>query len=241
MIAFGSPLAPRVAVVGAFRSGTNLGHYLVQNSTNARVRYDRVGWKHAPYPVIPESRNRLVRKVNVMTVVKNPFALIRSMHSYHVKADRNILAPTDWAAFLRSPFVITDVREGRSAQQWFATPIDYWNALYWNFTTLPAAFFRAVTVRLEDLVQDAEQQLKQVCQGLSLRQTTAAVLPEAKLDRNKAGRRAATDKTQGFDKAGFEAKTFMNDYSQDDVAYVNARLDPKLMSQLGYDAAGGWT
>lgn len=154
---------PSVAVVGAFRSGTNFLQYLLEQNYRCRVVPNAYGWKHAPVAI---TRRRAVRfwdgRVPIVAVMKPPLDFLQSLFRYHREVGRNIAAPKEWGAFLEEPITIFNGRRGRTAELSFANPIDYWNCLYLNLTNLPKAAFRSRLVLYPDLKAEPEAEVAAV-------------------------------------------------------------------------------
>lgn len=106
------PSGKRVAVLGAFRSGTNYLRALLDGNFDVTTVYHAYGWKHGFVPVLSAETDIEVARTPGLFVTKDPFAWLVSVHDYHCSVGRNMAGPTDWSAFLREPFTVFVQRRG---------------------------------------------------------------------------------------------------------------------------------
>lgn len=178
-----------IAVVGAFRSGTNYVQYLLEQNYRCRSRRGFHGWKHAPIQIRGRAAQRwLDGRVPIVAVYKHPLEFLPSLFRYRVAIDRNITAPREWDAFLRERFAIHNGRRGRTPELSFPTPVEYWNTLYLNLLDLPEPAFRCCFVSYAAVQADPEAELERLAASLGLKRRSAAfALPEGKLSRGRSG------------------------------------------------------
>lgn len=231
--------SPRVAVMGAFRTGTNYVRFLLEKNFACRIVYDAYGWKHGGVPVLTRYSGLTYPPVPVVYVVKHPASFITSLYDYFRDVNRNILAPTEWEAFLRSPLVIFDSKAENSSQMRFSNPVQYWNFIYWNLSTLPADRFRSAGLRYESVLENPKEEIDRVAETLGLKPNLAPFsIPEGKLARLNDRQRfepqkAVTDET--FNSVLYRDNSYLRRYSASDLDFLRAELDPQLMAHFNYE------
>lgn len=230
--------APQVAVMGAFRTGTNYVRFLLEQNFECRILYDAYGWKHGGVPVFTRYSGLAHPAVPVVYVVKHPAAFITSLYDYFRDKNRNMAAPADWEAFLREPLVIFDSKPEESAQMRFANPAQYWNFIYWNLSTLPAQRFRSAGLRYESVLENPQGEIGRVADGLGLRRkSTPFSVPEGKLARMNDKQRFEPEKAvtnQSFNAVQYRDNSYLKRYSESDLDVLRAQLDPQLMARFDY-------
>lgn len=230
--------SPQVAVMGAFRTGTNYVRFLLEKNYECRILYDAYGWKHGGIPVLTRYSGLTYPSVPVVYVVKHPASFITSLYDYFKDVNRNISAATEWEAFLRKPLVIFDSKPEGSSQMRFANPAQYWNFIYWNLSTLPAQIFRTVGLRYESVLDDPQREIAAVAERLGLRRkSTEFSIPEAKLARMNDKQRFEPEKAvtdQAFSAVLYRDNSFLRRYSEADLDFLRAELDPELMTRFDY-------
>jgi hypothetical protein len=237
----GLPLPRYVCVMGGFRAGTNYLRYLLEENYHVRVVYDDYGWKHAGVPIRFRRRIGAQFRSPVISIAKDPFAYLVSLHTYYLKRGSNIDAETDWDAFLRSPFVIYDRSRNRSPLYHFGTPVQYWNFINWNLAFLPEVTFRSSMLTYEQVVADPEGELAAAARALGLkRRQTPFKLPDGYLKRlsDQSGRGSDSKiEDRKFDTSVILEKRHLDAYSDAQRAFVCSQLDPRLLDRLGYRGA----
>lgn len=229
---------PKLAVMGAFRTGTNYIRFLLEKNFACRILYDAYGWKHAGVPIWTRYSQLAYPSLPVVYVYKHPASFVASLFGYHTTVKRNISAPFEWEAFLRSPLVIFDSKLGSSSQLRFSNPVQYWNFIYWNLSHLPEDRFRSVGLSYESVLDDPEGQMSEVARQLSLKRISATFeVPEQKMARlnDRHGldpNKAVTD--QVFDPARYDKQNYLRRYSEADLDFLLSEADPHLMQRFGY-------
>jgi hypothetical protein len=230
--------SPQVAVMGAFRTGTNYVRFLLEQNFQCRILYDAYGWKHGGVPVVTRYSGLAYPSIPVVYVVKHPAAFITSLYDYFIDKNRNIAAPTDWASFLREPLVIFDSKPEESSQMRFANPMQYWNFIYWNLSTLPAARFQSFGLRYETVLENPQGEIGRVAEALGLhRKSEGFSLPEGKLARMNDKQRFEPQKavtTETFNAVLYRNNSYLNRYADADLDVLRAELDPQLMARFDY-------
>ena len=97
-----------VAVMGAFRCGTNYLSFLLAENYRCRMVPDAYGWKHMGVPIHSLFHGRQLNITPIAVIAKDPFAFLTSLARYRSKVDRNIDAPRDWEEFVVQPIVLFD-------------------------------------------------------------------------------------------------------------------------------------
>ncbi len=234
--------SPQVAVMGAFRTGTNYVRFLLEKNFDCRIVYDAYGWKHGGVPVLTRYSGLTYPAVPVVYVVKHPASFITSLYDYFRDVNRNIIAPTDWEAFLRSPLVIFDSKPESSSQMRFSNPMQYWNFIYWNLAHLPTERFRSAGLRYESVLENPKQEIGKVAQALGLKANAAPfTVPEGKLARLNDRQRFEPQKAvtgESFNAVLYRDNSFMDRYTESDLELLRKELDPQLMARFNYEISG---
>ncbi|MBT0958081.1 hypothetical protein IV417_11850 [Alphaproteobacteria bacterium KMM 3653] len=229
---------PRIAVVGAFRSGTNYVQYLLEQNYRCRVTPDAHGWKHLPVPVRRRAANRWIDgRVPLIGVIRSPLGFLTSLYRYRVEIGRNIDAPTEWEAFLFSRFAIHHRHPQRTACLSFANPLEYWNSLYINLLTLPQPAFRSRIVVYDAITADPQAEIEKLADWAGLRRCSADFhLPGGHLSRGSGRMRrlltgcgAAMEATPREKPKPFPLPSF----TQEQLAFIKGHAAPELTALLG--------
>ena len=231
---------PSIGVLGAFRSGTNYARALFEGNYDCEAVYHAYGWKHGFLPVLsPESPIEMPATPCVF-VTKDPYAWLVSIHRYMLAVGRNIDAPEDWDAFLRSPFTVFVQFRGRGPEYRFPTPMDYWNGLNWNYRSAAQAGWPVRHLRYETVLGDPEGAISAVADDLGLARTSgtfAVPRNEVRRQGDDRGRIDGFETDRPFDAEAYASASWRDRFSPEDVAFVSSRLDADLMEGLGYSAA----
>lgn len=236
---------PRVAVVGALRTGTNYLKFLLETNYAVRAEFNAFGWKHGGVPILPAGGPASYPDLPLVYIVKNPFAFVLSLHRYHRRKREqghaiSLVAADAWEDFLVGPIEIFDSQLEGSPRMRFANPIQYWNFLYWNLETLDRRRFRVIGFSYERLVE-APETLREVESIAALaRRHETLVTPRNHL-RRLAGspadaRPEAYETDDGFDVAYYTERRYLEGFSDDQRAFVRNQADPWLMERRGYAA-----
>jgi hypothetical protein len=223
-----------VAVMGAMRSGTNYLTYLLEQNYRCRVREDIYGWKHSIIPPRTVYHGRRLNLAPVVSVAKHPQMFLKSLYRYHLQVKRNMIASPDWIEFVTGRFVVYYARTDRSPQLHFANPVDYWNWLYGNLTTLPAQKFRSAHVAYETLSARPETECERLAELLGLKRKTAAfVLPRERLGRASSATRGHATYVNEKDRKVSEINV-ETEFTPALADFVRRQADPALMERFGY-------
>jgi hypothetical protein len=161
------------------------------------------------------------------------------VYRYFIGVGKNIEASGEWGAFLRDRLTIFDSRRQASPQMRFRTPVDYWNFLYWNLSSLPERKFQVSGVKYEDLLQDSEACLDRIASEWKFaRKSRQFIYPDKKMkrggDKPQSRRKGYTEEEQ-FDRSKYANEEYLSKFSREDIDHVNSCLDEQLMLRLGYD------
>ncbi len=236
---------PRVAVMGAPRSGTNFVRYLLERNYRCRVLYHSYGWKHAPVPIFDAHAPVRYPRLPIVYVSKNPLSFAASLHAYFVASGLNIRAAPEWTHFLREPITLFDASLDRSPQMRFANPVQYWNFVYWNLSTLPAARFSCHGLRYEDALIDPESATARVASLLGLARLSRPFdVPAFTMSRMGEGRARGGnpyETERPFDREAHTKARALDRFTPEDVEFVSSQADAAVVERLGYppDLVGG--
>lgn len=236
---------PRVAVMGALRSGTNYLKFLLETNYVVRADFSAYGWKHGGVPILPAGGPGTYPRVPLLYIVKNPYAFALSLHRYHQRARErghaiSLVAEDDWDEFLVGPIEIFDSQLAGSPRMRFPNPIQYWNFIYRNLETLDRERFRTCGLNYETLIADptALRQIEAVA-PLERRQAETRT-PGHHLRRLGGG---AIDVAPGkyetlddFDAQYYLDRRYLEAFNDAQALFVRAQADPWLMDRRGYAA-----
>ncbi|WP_289027917.1 hypothetical protein [uncultured Paraglaciecola sp.] len=229
----------KVAMMGCFRSGTNFAKSLLESNYECEVKNHVFGWKHGFLPIMSEDSSAEYRFDfdNAFFITKNPFSFVVSLFNYHNEVKRNFIAPNEFSAFIRSKLIVFDQAQKHSVQLRFSSPIDYWNAMNWNYNSHKDF----VHIRYEALVRHPELITKKVAGKLGLNsKNTAFFIPEKKVKRTSDNEIQLVNEdyltAQKFDRTTYTDNRYMENYDTDDLRVVVEQLDRDLVSKLGYNS-----
>lgn len=228
---------PKIAVMGALRSGTNLIAGLLEKYWRVSADFHSYGWKHAGVPILDPTTELKYPDTPIVWISKNPHALIVSMHRYRTTSENgrgiSLDGELDFAAFLRAPITIWDSQLPSSPRLRFANPAQYWNFITWNLETLDPARFRAIGFNYEDIVSDPQVLTKvEHLLPLERRNTGPIKLPEARMAR---GKNRVKSGVEAFDTTVYTSQSYLASFTQDDLAFIAAEVDPWLIRRRGYE------
>ncbi|WP_070125751.1 hypothetical protein [Alteromonas confluentis] len=226
-----------VAMMGCFRSGTNFAKSLLESNYECKIKNHVFGWKHGFLPIMSEDSNAEYKFIfdTAFFITKNPFSLLVSLFNYHNEVQRNLIAPNVFSDFLRSKLIVHDQAQANSVQLRFSSPVDYWNAMNWNY----ASHKDFVHVRYESLVEYPEVITKKLADKLDLSPKEAAFfVPEKKVKRTNDNDKLTSKEDymteQNFDRSAYMKNQYMKNFSAEDIALVASELDRELIEKLGY-------
>lgn len=182
-----------------------------------------LGWKHARTPVLPPHNEVLPETVAFVTLRKNPYSWLLSLHRrpYAARQERRI-SSMSFSDFLRTPWP-TAKRE--NARMIYESPVDIWSdkvAAYDGLSSLRPTHH----MRYEDLIADPMTALEKIGVALKIN-----VQPE-KADFNRPTKQ---------DKGSFDnyREYYLNEMwrskiSCEDIEFINSRLESDIVYRSGY-------
>jgi hypothetical protein len=223
-----------IAVVGTFRSGTNLMKYLLERNFSVRCSFNALGWKHALAPTwaSPISGHRLPA-APLVVMVKEPVQQNVSFFAHWMRTRPGLAGNRTFSEFIRSQFLVHDNSHGgRGPKYLFATPTDYWNQFYFSYLFWDDAAPRQQLVRLELLERDAGSLLARLGKAFSLvpRERFDPSIPAHRLVPTPDGQPAQTHATE-------RQQSSVGELSSEDRAFILSRISPVLMQRI-YDQSG---
>ncbi len=228
---------PQIAVVGAFRSGTNFVQFLLERNYLCVVDGGAHGWKHAP---IARPYRDDCQDIPMVVVAKNPFAFLTSLFDYRIEVDRNIDSSRNWGTFLTSPISIYDTDPSSAATYRFANPVAYWNDLYANLTNLPPQSITTEVLVYEDCLKDPEGEISRTAKSLGLvRGKNAFLYPTRKISRGKGGLLGKLmggsnrETHQSFTPEKYLTHSYLDRYTDTQLKFVADAADPELLARFG--------
>lgn len=234
---------PRVAVMGALRTGTNYLKFLLESNYFVRADFSPFGWKHGGVPIVQSGGPMAYPEVPLAYIVKNPFAFSISLHRYQRRKSEqghaiSLQGADAWDDFLVRPIEIFDSQLPGSPRMRFANPIQYWNFLYWNLETLDRSRFRVHGVNYERLVADPDA-LREIESAFSLvRRHATTVTPRNNLKRlGEAPIGVSPESYQtddAFELAYYTEHRYLEAFSDAQRSFVRAEADPWIMERRGY-------
>jgi hypothetical protein len=229
---------PKVAVVGALRSGTNYLKFLLESNYHVAARFSDFGWKHAGVPVFNPGSSYKYPDEPLFFIVKNPYAFAVSLHRYYLAYRRNIVSHDDFDRFLTQPILLFDSQLKDSPQMRFSNPIQYWNYVYWNLENLNKDRFHVLGFSYEDLLADPGS-IRAVEQSFRFqKRTSETVIPRNQLKRLSgvtpvvAGGQYETD--ESFDGSYYAEKKYLGDFSSEQLRFIRDEVDHSLMARRKY-------
>lgn len=186
-----------------------------------------LGWKHMN-PDIERIGPEALASVRFLMVVKNPYAWLLSLYQrpYHVGAK-----DVCFEDFLDRHLGVMQKRENIGPDP--LSPMEVWNCKMRGYQALQAAAPHAMIVRYEYFLTDELVALESVANtlGIDLRRTYAPVGPGVKQDDR--------DVTQKHYAEYYLNEKWRDKLSAKALQKINASLDPKLVTQLGYEMISG--
>jgi hypothetical protein len=229
---------PKVAVVGALRSGTNYLKFLLESNYHVAARFSDFGWKHAGVPVFNPGSSYKYPDEPLFFIVKNPYAFVISLHRYYLAYRRNIVSHDDFNRFLTQPIFLFDSQLKDSPQMRFSNPIQYWNYVYWNLENLNKEKFQVLGFNYEDLLENPAG-IAAVEKSFRFRKKTSeTVIPRNQLKRLGGVASGITEDQyetdESFDRSYYTEKKYLIDFSDEQLRFVRDEVDHALMARRSY-------
>ncbi len=227
-----------IAVLGAFRCGTNFVKYLLERNYEVTAHFSAFGWKHAGVPIFSGGSGFEYPKMPAVFIVKNPYAFVLSLHKHFVENRKGMIAEMDFADFLIRPLVLFDSQLEASPQLRFSNPVQYWNFVYWNLESLDREHYSCAGFNYEDLVADPGRIREVERLGNFARRGEEIVAPENQMRRLGPNSRFTIDEYQtatAFDRDYYVGQKYLEKLTKAQIAFIGAEADPWIMQRRGYE------
>ncbi|PRY25948.1 hypothetical protein CLV78_10139 [Aliiruegeria haliotis] len=229
----------RFCIHGIFRTGTNFTRAIFEMNYDCIAEYDSFGWKHAPYPLLSSGSRISFPSIPSVFVTKNPVFTLSSLFSYAARNKRNIRSAADagMLAFLTHPIVIFDGDNPASAELYFSSPVEMWNALNWNYLSTVGKKPTSHHIRYEDLVSAPEATAVPVAEALGLvRKTDDFRVPEKKMKNLGTNvhkvERFQSDKA--FNRSSADFDRYVAEFSSEALRIIVETTNSDLVERAGY-------
>jgi hypothetical protein len=222
-----------IVVRGIFRSGTNLAKHLLLQAGLGPVLF-HAGWhKHLPGPPPLDAGSAAER----LLCCKQPLAAMESLFRYARRVEfAHFECGREWKTFLREPFAVSIRGVPDLPAFRFETPMEYWNAFHREETRAAPA---AAIWRFEDQLRTPQALVDALAARLS-RPAGPVHLPVGTLERSGDDDQAVRERDLPFKHARHLERGYLASYDDDDLLWVDARLDREVMATLGYQAGGAF-
>lgn len=227
-----------IAVLGAFRSGTNFVKYLLERNYEVTAHFSAFGWKHAGVPIFSGGSGFEYPGMPAVFVVKNPYAFVVSLHKHFIENRKGMIAEENFADFLIRPLVLFDSQLEASPQLRFSNPVQYWNFVYWNLECLDGEHFSCAGLNYEDLVADPGRIREVERIGNFMRRGEGIVAPENQMRRLGPNSKFTIGEYQtatAFDRDYYLGRKYLEKLTKEQIAFIGAEADPWIMQRRGYE------
>lgn len=223
---------PRLAVAGAFRSGTNLAKHLLELNFEVEVMFSRWSWKHMPPPTLVGEEGHAIPDCPIIVVTRHPLTLNPALYDFWGRRRPELDRGASLSEFIRKEFIVYDSTfGGKGPHYMFPTPTDYWSQFHYAYCHWRAFADRIAFVRYEAMAADPDAALGRVAERFRVRRRNGRriELPAESVLPSSDARGASLGET-------FKARQAT--LSQEDRAFIIGRMHPAVMARLGYDAPG---
>ena len=191
----------------------------------ARLFARDLGWKHALIPDFPAGSNPYPPGICFVTLTKNPYAWLLSLHRRpYGMLDATIDLPKlAFTEFVQMPWK-SNPRENGPAE--FTNAIVMWNEKAKSYLRLPK-YGLTYHARYEDVVRSPEQFVRQIAEKFGLQQP-------AKIKIVMNSTKGDSQRYEDY-RDYYTAQTWRARLSADDIATINRWLDPDMVRIFGYE------
>lgn len=184
-----------------------------------------LGWKHMKVksPNFLEDTVATSKNVSFVTLTKNPYSWLLSLHKRPYHGDRNS-PQEDFEAFLTNEYKPKG-RDNVGNSKTNSTQL--WNAKNASYIDL-AKVFSGVTVRYEDLLDDPKQTLTKICQGWDVDWDESSF-------ENYSDSTKDSHKDANFYRDYYLGEKWREKLSPQAVEIINSEVDAELMAHFGYE------
>lgn len=195
---------------GLQRSGTNYTKLMLTTNYKVDIKTNEGGWKHG-YVV---SRCHFNKELDLIITIKNPYAWLVSIYNYFHPSGHN----TSISKFIRNKYCY----EGMVNK----TPIHHWNTMNKHWCHLMLLNHKVVVVMYEDLLCIPEYACNLIADQLNLeRKSNSFYIPQNQVMAN------AKENDKLFDKSYYLEKKYLNQFTSDDLEYIQENLDSELYKE----------
>lgn len=218
-----------IKIHGLQRSGTNYVSDLInRNIKNSKVLVNIGGWKHGPYcaPWV------LGREVNVVIVVKDPYAWLKSMYDWWKNTDIGPdLNQIDFSTFIRNKAIFEEAA-GNPCLYRASNPVQYWNNMNFHWMSIMMNDKKKCLIPYEASYKVPDKIVKIIAQTFDLETNDEIVsLKKEFLPSSETQQISETD----WNKANyFSTKEYLSSFSEDDLEFVKKELDKDITQYFGY-------
>ena len=232
-----APKAYKTLVIYGERcSGTNFLQGLLTHNFTCEVQdieftHNIYYWKHGypPTPAFMQAHPELF----FVSISKNPYAWL---HSFHKRPHaEEVLVDLTFDAFLKQPLAERHIdslveKEKHKAQPYLANPVALWNSKNEAYLEAANTYDNWMHFRYEDLLEDLQTLTK--LKGLSQKNITIEIEEQWYGSEAKFGKpeRTSFEENRHF----YLTKNWEEDYTEEQLHYVNQFLNAELLEQLGY-------
>lgn len=226
-------------LIGLFRSGTNYARTILEWNYDVSVSYDAYGWKHAMVPTFSNFSSLSYPEGKLVVVVKNPYSALSSWYRYAKKHGRNLRGDTSsFSNFLHNRIYFRDdTNRSLAPEYYFSDPVQMWNSVVWNHLSV-ADQTGGVVVDYDELLRNPEETATSVARHFGLKRKTAEFENPGHTVRNMNDGLHADDKSRYLTKKTFDSpyqvnKQYLQEYSDDDLAFVARTIDSDVVKRSG--------
>tara|TARA_B100000886_G_scaffold273218_1_gene197131 strand:- start:2980 stop:3645 length:666 start_codon:yes stop_codon:yes gene_type:complete len=146
----------KIAIIGPFRSCTNLMKAMIDKYTFSRGLYNKWFWKHGLPPTIPNKRKVIPSSIPIIVMSVDPYPWHSSMYQFWIRRRPELINEDETLQeFIRKKICIYDnSRIKKNPHYLFNTPSDYWNAYYYSWLNWADIAGQVVYVSCKDLLNN---------------------------------------------------------------------------------------
>ena len=160
--------------------------------------------------------------VPVVVMSKDPVALNASLYRFWQARRPELEIGATLSEFIRRRFIVYDnCRNNIDPKYYFLTPTEYWNQFYFSWLNWDEIAPCRAFLRIEDMMTDPEPSLGKVATqfGLKRRGADPVTLPQQRIGPTPSAEIRARD----------------YNFSDEDIVFIRASVDPAVAAALGYD------
>ena len=182
------------------------------------------GWKHARVPNFPSGITAYPNGMGMIALTKNPYAWLLSLHKRPYQGqEHSRFGRLGLSEFLRRPWQ-TVGREFGPVR--YETPIEMWNDKVESYFAL-GQYAPTIIRQYEHVIADIPNFFNDLSDSFSLTAPKSFTIPTGST--KKDGR--TTEQIIAY----YQTKQWRSSFSDEDMAFINARLDQRLMQKIAYE------